>query len=498
MNRSALLSAALLAAGCSKSDPDRVTYPKMNVIVITLDTVRADRLGCYGYARGTTPNLDALAKESVRFPRAFSNSSFTPPSHASILTGRYPSSHGVMWWDCALDEKVDTLAEVLQSAGYRTACFTPLSLASTNNLKQGFTRAIEMKDFYKGKLALGGQFPYEIAPAREIHKLVFPWLQAQKAGEPFFAWIHYYDAHRPFSVFAPERKFCADKTSKLGDSTTDDYQLDPHDREVRHIGKPEAAYLEDRYDSGLFDLDARVGELFAELKKNGQYDKTILCITADHGEAFTEFDQEWFTHDPFLFDPVTHVPLLLHFPDGKFAGAAPESLVQSIDIMPTLLDYLAAKPEHPPAMQGTSLRPAIEEGKSVNDFVAAETRGKTREPTGKDPSGKATFRELSPEEVGMQRTIRWKDARLIVREFDGQIRLYDRKSGAPEGKDEWDPDSPAGRSQAAAMDAFRHRVEQLKPQSNLLELTDEQQQGIENTGYGGKSSSSSPPRPKNP
>lgn len=474
MRNLAWLGCALLAAcGRDADDGGRKVYDHPSVILITLDTVRADRLSCYGYGRETTPHLDRLAKESVLFTQAYSQSSFTPPSHASILTSRYPSSHGVMWWNFALPEKVETLAELLREQGRRTACFSPLAMASHNGLSQGFDRVVEMKDVGKWELKIDAESTYQIAPGAEINKQVSKWFGAQ-ADATVFAWIHYYDAHRPFSIFAPERRFCDNKVDTFGNSTTLDYQLDPEERRKRGIGPRQAEYLKDRYDSGLFALDAVVGELLDDLRAKGVLDRSILVITADHGEAFDEFEEEWFTHDPFLYDVVTHVPLLVRFPDRRHGGSRIDELVELIDIAPTVLDYCGSRPK--PEMQGVSLRPLIEDGHAVRPFVAAERKGQDSD--ARDPS-----RQFSAEQVGFRRSVRTKAGRLVVEAATGRERYYDRTAEAVESTDARERGGAEVERLREAMRRLGAAIQALDPQATPKAIDDDMQREIEQNGY---------------
>ncbi len=448
---------ALLAAACSKSQDDRIVYEKANVILITLDTTRADHLSCYGYPRKTTPNLDKLAAECVKFTMAFSQSSFTPPSHASILTGRYPTSHGLTWWDTKLAEPVATLAGVLRDARYKTAMFSPLAMGKGNALDRGFERVVENPDGSLGyALKLPGGQLHRLPPAEFLTGFFDKWLGSIDAASSF-AWLHFYDAHRPYSVFDTAREFCADKTSSFGDDAQSDYQLDPAEREHFGVDAKKGQFIVDRYDSGLLDLDRKVGKLIDDLRKSGRLEKSVLVITADHGEALTEYDEEWFTHDPFLFDAVTHVPLLIRFPDGRFGGKSVDGFAQSIDIMPTLLDYLGLAA--PQGVQGHSLRPAIEHDAMVNEFVASERRGRQFEPG--TNGGPAV--ELPSERVGARRSIRWRDARLVVEADTDQMRLYKIAPGKPEALAEFDATSSSGAGRARVYQAHVAEVQRLQP-----------------------------------
>ena len=471
----AILASIPLIVSCSKSESSSGAprYPDANVILITLDTVRADHLGCYGYSRPTTPNLDQLAKECVRFSRAFAQSSNCPASHASILTSRYPSSHGVFGWEWKLSAEVPTLAEVLKEGRYQTAMFSPLGMGQGNALNQGFDTVAENYGEAMGySLPIpGAQFPYKLPPADVVLGYFDRW-QASLEARPFFSWIHLYDAHRPYSIFDDTRTFCDDKKNPFGNDTMADYQLTPEKRSARGIGEPQAKYLIDRYDSGLLDLDRKVGKLIADLRAKGTLDQSILVITADHGEAFTEFEEEWFTHDPFVFDPATHVPLLIRFPDGKFGGKTVEHLAQSIDIMPTILDYLGRG--IPRLIQGVSLRDAIERDRPVNDFVACERKGRTTERVD-DPNekGKTIVRLLPPEKVAFTRSLRFARDRLVFTEYDGKFTTTEIDASGVERPSHPDPDSPAYQGPLRFFADWKRRVEALTPRFDARDLEEE-------------------------
>ncbi len=465
------LGAAL--AACGEPAPP-ATYDRPNVLLVTLDTVRADRLGCYGCERDTTPRLDRLAAESVRFAAAYAQSSFTPPSHASLFSARHVASHGVAWWHHRLPAEVITVAEALRDAGYRTASFSPLALGSQNGLDQGFERVVEMRDEGDWTLPLDDEPDNDVrvAPASAVNERFARWL-AEPREQPFFAWVHFYDAHRPYAAFAPERAFCARRDERFGNSQRD-YRLTPAARRARGIGADEARVLRDRYDSGLLALDREVGRLLDALDERGLSGDTLVIVTSDHGEAFDEFEEEWFTHDPFLYDAVTHVPLILRFPDRRCAGRAVGELAQLIDVAPTLLDYLGLPA--PFGWQGRSLRPALESGSEVNAFAASERAGRDADP-------RAPERVFAPEEIGLRRSLRFPSWRLLVEVAGDQSRLFERSDGAPEGADLLDqrPEQAAATRQAY-LEHLR-RIEALSPRTDVRALDEEERRMLEQLGY---------------
>lgn len=471
--RAAVALVVLAAAGCRRDAGEVVTYDRPNVVLVTLDTVRPDRLGSYGHDRPTSPNLDRLAREAARFTHAFAQSSFTPASHASLLTSRYVASHGVRWWNYRLPAEVVTLAEAFRDAGWATASFSPLAMGSLNALDQGFERVVEMRDEGDFRLRVDDDpaNDYRIAPAAAINERVFRWLD-ERDERPFLAWIHYYDAHRPYGVFAGERPFSADPDGRFGNAQSD-YRLTPAVRARRGIDASHAAALIDRYDDGLRALDREVGRLLDRLAADGTLDRTILVVTADHGEAFDEFEAEWFTHDPFLYDAVTRVPLFLRLPDRRFAGAAVDGLVELVDVAPTLLDYAGV--ERPFGMQGHALRPLLEGGRELRTFAAAERQGRDRD----DREG----RTFGATEVGRRRSLRFAGARLVVELSDGRFTLYDRAAEAHERTDRWDPEGVRADAVRAAYGQAVQRIEALQPTMDPTTLSDEQRAVLEQLGY---------------
>ncbi len=328
---SGLVALLLLVPACG-DEQGGATPPaeRPNVLVITLDTCRADHLGLYGYARDTTPRLDAFAERCVVFERAFSNSSFTPPSHASILTSRYPAEHGMMHWSYKLGD-VPTAADLFSAAGYRTGAFSPLPTLFSLGLDRGF-------DTTDGPEPDGSNPKSVIGIAEDVNALASPWLLDPTDSRPFFSWIHYYDAHRPFARQGePWRSMFSDyEDPTVGDLETW-YQLDAADRERLGLDGGMTAHIKDRYDGGLVYLDEHVGRLLEQLEAAGVLDHTVVVITADHGEVLDEYPEQWFSHDPWLVDENTHVPFLLHLPGDAHAGARISSFVEGVDVLPTIL-----------------------------------------------------------------------------------------------------------------------------------------------------------------
>lgn len=393
-----------------------------NVLVVTCDTLRADRLHLYGHGRPTSPNLDAMAADSVVFDRFFSNASFTPPSHGSILTGYYPNAHGVLWWDDVLREGAPTIGEIIGTPpgekgktgfGFETAAFVNLENFQLLGLTRGFAHVRSQIWF----------------PGDDLNRDFFEWLDGRsESGAPFCVWLHYWDPHRPYAYRSweflkpnPEkspaelaaaspreqatyRKLLLtsarapfefhETTFGRGDPwvgrSEGHYNRRKGEREgavpvapgvKRMLTDADDAYLVDRYDGGVRFLDECLGALVQGLRERRLLDETILVLTSDHGETFKERDDRWFTHDPHLYDEVTRVPCVIRFPDGAHGGRRVESLAESVDLVPTILDHLGLPWKH---LNGRSLLPVVEGTAPPSRGVFSQTQDKR--PSDKDPN----------------------------------------------------------------------------------------------------------------
>ncbi len=285
----------------------------LNVLVVTLDTLRADRLGCYGFSGVATPNLDRLASEGVLFERATATVPLTLPSHSSIFTGKLPPHHGVHDnGGFFLAETETTLAERFQQAGYATGAFVGAwVLDSKWGIGQGFDHYGDKFDLSKFKVVSLGTVQ---KPGDEVVRDALAWLGGVK-DRRFFAWVHLYDPHTPYNPPEPYRS--------------------------RHSS---------RYLGEIAWTDELVGRLTAWLENEKLLERTLVIVTADHGESLGEHGES--THAFFIYDATTHVPLIVRTP-WKLRGRAPAQ-VSSVDIFPTVLD-LAGLPPPEQSIDGRSL-----------------------------------------------------------------------------------------------------------------------------------------------
>jgi arylsulfatase A-like enzyme/tetratricopeptide (TPR) repeat protein len=296
---------------------------KPNVILVTMDTTRADHLACYGYPGIRTPALDALASRGVLFEQAATATPLTLPAHSTIMTGMYPTFHGVrVNGNAALSDEQTTLAEVLAARGYKTGAFiAAFVLDGRWGLKQGFEHYDDQFDLKKYKHLDLGKIQ---RPGDQVMDAALNWLEAQKAG-PFFAWIHLYDPHVPY---APPEPYSSE------------------------YGRRGPAGL---YDGEIAFMDEQIGRCTAWLAKNGLDQNTVMILIGDHGEALGSHGEG--THGYFVYDYALHVPFLVVTPFADLKGKRVSAQVRSADVFPTLLDLVDIK--SPVEVQGRSLVPLM-------------------------------------------------------------------------------------------------------------------------------------------
>jgi arylsulfatase A-like enzyme len=317
-----LLLFLLSRIACAAADP-----PRPNIILITLDTTRADRMGFLGSTRGLTPNLDAVAKQGIAFSHAYSHVPLTTASHTTILTGTYPQFNHVNDFGVPLAKNLPYLPDLLKQHGYHTGAFVgSLILDPLDGTAPGFDRGFDVYDagFH---LRRHGADRYKSVERRggDVVDHALGWL-SQLPNGPFFLWIHLYDAHDPYDPPPPFK---------------DRYASQPYDGEIAYA-------------------DSVVGKLFAELRKHAIYDETMIAVMADHGESLGAHGES--THGVFLYDETLHVPLLVKLPLNRIAGKQVESRVSLVDVAPTILEE--ARVQVPDQMQGKSLLDTLKPAKN--------------------------------------------------------------------------------------------------------------------------------------
>ncbi len=344
MNRipATILLAALAAGGCSRSAPP-------NVLLLVIDTLRADRLGCYGYFRDTSPRIDRLAAESLVFEEAFCGIPITLPSHASMLTGLYPQQTGILRNHGRLDDGFLTLAETLKNEGYRTGAVVGTAvLKKDKNLTQGFDAYLENWGI-SDKVPAGDGEGWELKGlAEDANRMALEWLE-QDPGKPFFLLINYYDVHAPYVEIEGFRDLFDPWSPEMAD-----YIRTRYDRIPEPKWKWESITF---YDRSLAYLDHELGKFFSRLREMGLWENTVVIVTSDHGNGLYQHDDYW-SHGEQLYDGHIHIPLILRTPKGESGRV--RGLIETVDFFPTVLDFLGLP--IPPGLDGRSFLPLARGG----------------------------------------------------------------------------------------------------------------------------------------
>jgi len=329
--------------------------PPQNVLLISVDTLRADRLGCYGYGRPTSPRMDGLAAEGIRFQQAISQAPWTTPSHASLLTSRYPSSHRVTQsWSTfdrflsegrgyrVLAEDATTLAEVLQQHGYRTLALTGgATLAGEVGFAQGFDA---YREDSHGLL-------------RRVRPMLGKWLEESR-DVPFFIFFHTFEVHAPYLHTEMTEGVLTDaqrEAIREGSRQAPHEDVDGFATLLRELGLFRRDVTSALYDGGIRFTDAFLGRLLDDLRRLGLEERTLVVLTSDHGEEFGDHDPARFydAHCGTVYEEAIRVPLLLRLPGRIPAGRVMDAPVELVDVGPTILEALGI--QVPTAMEGRSL-----------------------------------------------------------------------------------------------------------------------------------------------
>lgn len=291
--------------------------PAPDIFLITIDTLRADHVHCYGYTKGATPALDALTKDGIRFTEAFTPSPITNTSHASILTGLLPGSHGVTDFAVPLASTHPTVAELLKARGYRTAAFIGAVILDSKTLAPGFGRGFDFYDNFPEHPATKSRWGRLERRGMDVVAHAESWLTKHPVG-PHFVWVHLYDPHDPYEPPLPYSQTFKDRL----------------------------------YDGEIAYADSALAHFVAYLKTSGKYRNSVIVAVGDHGEGLGEHHED--THGIFLYDSTTHVPLIIKLPGGESLGTTVTAQVRTVDIVPTLLDLADAAA--PLKSDGESLR----------------------------------------------------------------------------------------------------------------------------------------------
>ena len=439
---------------------------KPNILLITMDTVRADHVSVYGYERDTTPALREFAREATVYERAVACAGFTLPTHASMFTGLYPSWHGAgvspaHLYGRPLPPHTRTLASVLRANGYWTAetvaNFGYLGKAS--GLTQGFALteaklAVHLSDssrpFYlregaRKLLDLEGFDEYRLR-APDINRHAFAVLeQARNRHSPFFVFLNYMDAHTPYRPPQPFRDRFSAGERNLKPISAEAYMAtrDAINAGKRALDEGEKLHLISQYDGGIAGIDFEIGKLLAHVRKLGLYDNTLIMITSDHGEAFGEHNLMEHAIGSVYEDQV-HVPLLVKYP-RQHESHRSDALVSQIDFMPTVLEVTGIADL--PGLQGQSLRsPRSPESGVI--FAEGIAIGDQRE---------------NPRLRGVRRAVISGRLKLITWTA-GDPELYDLAADPGELNNRYRPGDPVSDALMARIHAWAAAIPQRSPE----------------------------------
>ncbi|HLX83967.1 MAG TPA: sulfatase-like hydrolase/transferase [Terriglobales bacterium] len=440
-----LLAPCLGAAAAPKAKKPTAGPPsEPNIILITLDTTRSDRMGFLGSDRGLTPNLDLLAKQSVVFARAYAQVPLTTPSHAALLTGTYPQFSHVEDLGAPLRPEIPYLPDLLNKHGYRTAAFIGSNILDPHSAAPGFQRGFDVYDanFHQRK---SGEDRYKSVERRAevVADHALAWIHEHQKSGPFFVWLHFYDAHDPYD---PPEPFKSRYASAL-------------------------------YDGEIAYTDSIVGSFVEVLRKHGLYQNAVIAIAADHGEAFGEHGEE--RHGMFLYDETIHVPLLLKLPANRLAGKRVEDRVALAEVAPTLLE--AAGMATPATMQARSLFPLFEGQQAKNPKAGSQAGNDTTNDVTRDAaqlqSGDKAKQEERPiysetnyahRAFGWSELYSWRTGKYLYVEAPKR-ELYDQSADPEAAKNL----APAAKAVADTLDSqlteFRGKTSSAQTEATKLD-----------------------------
>src|SRR5947199_7760533 len=312
--------------------PQKPSAP--DIYLVTIDTLRADHVHCYGYERVQTPALDSLAKDGIRFAQAFTPSPITNTSHTTILTGLLPSSHGVTDFAIPLAPAHPTWAELLKKKGYHTAAFIGAVILDSKSLAPGLDRGFDFYDNFPEHPQTKSRFGRVERRGMDVVQHAEKWIAAHPGGL-HFVWVHLYDPHDPYEPPPPYSQ----------------------------------TYKDRLYDGEIAYADSALANFLTYLKKLGRYDNSLIVVVGDHGEGLGEHHED--THGIFLYDSTTHVPLIVKLPNEPEAGRTVDAQVRTTDIMPTILGLLGVAAAA--SLDGDSLEPFLNGVEAAPRTVFGET-----------------------------------------------------------------------------------------------------------------------------
>ena len=441
----AVLAVAVLAVGCGESappsppqPPEPATPAPQRIFIVTIDTLRADHLGLYGYPRPTSPFLDDLGARSVVFETAYASCSHTAPSHASLFTGLQPAQHRLLENGQPLPATIRTLAQVLAEKGYRTAGFSPVSFIL--GAASGF-ETMEHETAYR--------------PASEIFGNALAWLRAQPDDEKLFVWVHLYDVHE----WSHDRKVDEKTLRRIRQAgPSGEELLSQLEREHGlpadgRIPRSKVLSAVNRYDGQLLSVDSALRSFFETTSAEGLAADAVWAITSDHGEGLGNHDH--LGHGKTIYEEQTHVPLVLYATDGRWQARRVAGLFRLVDVAPTLAEVAGTSFDQVLPLAGRSFLPVLRDSEHSWDVDSVYTQ---RRPADERRLGEG----WTPGEVFALRTPQWK----VIAKTEAAAEVYDMQADPFELRDL--ADDPSIQESDRLLRQLAHLYRQMTAESDHL------------------------------
>lgn len=458
----ACLAAALTTfASCSREQPRRPPH----VFVLIIDTLRTDRVGCYGGGRHVTPNLDRLAKRGNVFHNAYAASSWTNPSVASLFTSRFPSQHGVTAFRSVLADSEQTVAETLRTSGYATAGFVANLLINAGlGFGQGFER---YEVYYTGRIK---------ERARRLNAEALAWIDARRADapdQPFFVYLHYMEPHEPLQPPSAALRRLARQRGWSPDHVETLERLAQSAPVLEDMDRATVALAEDLYDAEVASVDASIGRLFADLEQRGLLRDSVVVVSSDHGEEF--FDHGSVGHGHTLYEELVRIPLLIAMPEQDDRVDIDEE-VALVDLAPTILDLAGVAA--PPRFEGRSRKADLDASLLRRWSVRVDALFRP---------GRA-YSELSdfgatPERPKVHARALVTGGAKVIEHRDGEIEDYDLAAD-PRERDSGALGASRRRALTVDLEAMRRRLEKDRSPAETRALDEETRERLRALGYG--------------
>ncbi len=476
----------LMLAGCDTGtpagrvaeQPSAAPAPRPHVIFISIDTLRADHLSCYGYERATTPSLDALAATGVRFAQAYAQASWTLPSHMSMMTAQYPHVHGVEHNNESLSEDGTTIAETLREQGYDTAAFVSWIFVSARyGFAQGFEHFAELlpaSDLIDEATAASFK-------AEEVTDRASRWLTARQTEKPLFLFVHYFDPHIDYAPPEPFDRSFRDPPPDPKKGTFDwlSQYIIGIPKEPKRIAPADLEEVKALYDAEIRYTDHYVGQLFATIERTLGLDNCLIIVTSDHGEELDDHGSME-GHQWTLYEECVHVPLIVRPPGGIEGGRVVEELVELIDLAPTIVEGLSLSP--PSAFQGRSLAPKLARGSGGADDAERTVFGRIDRHARKLFVRSGRYKLIQTEAGGSKK----RGPRALA-----GIELFDLVADAGEQQNLYQEGHPAAVPLLAALDQLR-RAQPATTANPGVKLSEAELKRLKSIGYIGSDSPQEP------